>query len=220
MLKKHALCLVGSIFIALVSLLSMFRLVQADPSNAILHVTVNNPNPEVGEVITVLFTLDAMDPEEAFYDWKVRLGFSPTALTFVPDSCWLNPGVWFSDTTFVFSTCSQTTDTIYVGDLNLAGHSITSTPIVLGSARFTVNAVSGFGFDVITDTELDTNFFRPDDSFWQPGDVRLTGPNAVTLQSFIARSGAGVAAGVGLAAAGAGIVLRRKRRPAIANDGP
>ncbi len=210
MFKNHIACLVSSIFIAVAGLLSISCLVQADPSNANLHLTVSNRTPAVGDIITVTFTLDTMDPEEAFYDWKVRLGFNPTVLTFIPNSCWLNPGVWFSDT-FVFTTCSQAANTIYVGDLNLSGHSITNTPILLGSAMFTVNQAAEFGFAVITDTELDTNFFRPDDSFWQPGIVRLTDPTAVSLQRLAARSDVSLTTGATLLLV-AGVLMRRRQR--------
>lgn len=211
MRTRYAWRLVSSIFIAMGALLLVFGLVQADPAHASLSATISNRNPEVGEVLVVTFTLDQMDSEEAFYDWRVRLEFSSTVLTFVPDSCWLNPGVWLSDT-FLITSCYVEMDpySLYMGEGNLVGHSITDTPILLGSARFTVTEVAPFGFSIITETMGDTNFFRPDNSPWQPGIVRLLGPNAVTLQNLIARSGAGVVVGAGLGIV-AGIALRRKR---------
>ncbi len=225
MFKKYGIRLIGSLFIAMAGLSIFFGVVRADPAKAILSVTVSNRNPEAGEEIVVTFTLDQMDPEEVFYAWAVGMRYSSTILTFTPDSCWFNPDVWAEGTPQPSFCNNPTSNTLYVGEPNYYGYSTVITPILLGTVRFTVitqTSIISTMFHVITDAAVDscTSFTYMDDTDWIPGVSNYRGPNAVTLQSFIARNGAGVAAGVGLAVAGAGIVLHRKRHPAITNDGP
>ncbi|MBN2003425.1 MAG: hypothetical protein JXA21_08725 [Anaerolineae bacterium] len=217
MLKERIACLIGSLLIAVVGLITMSGMVRADPANAVLTMRVSNRYPANNEVVTVTFLLTEMDPEEAFYDWKVRLGYSSTVLTPVPESCWFNPEVWFSDT-FNLNNCDIAADNVYVGEENYAGHSVTDSLILLGSVSFTVTGdvmLARSHFDLITDTQGDTNFFRPDITSWQPGHLNYEDPNAVTFQHLAAGSspggGAGVAAGAALVVAAA-VALRRRRR--------
>jgi hypothetical protein len=144
---------------------------HAAPANAVLDVTVSDPNPQPGDVITVTFTLSAMDAAEEFAEWKVRLGYDASVLTLA--GCTANAPVWDSGSgAGVY--CVDNPNDVFVGEGNFAGNSTISTPIVLGTVAFTVTSTGASNFTAITTSPvLDTGFLYSGISYWQPGTTNV-----------------------------------------------
>lgn len=144
------------------------QLASADPANAILSGRNSVSAAYMGEQITVTLTLDAMDANEAFVAWAVRLGYDPAVLNIVAhehlQGCWSAGGS-------LPPSWVEGTDNVYLGQMNFSG-SVTTMPCDLATVTFEVVGYGDTSLAIITlDPDNDTVFTKSDYTTWQPGTV-------------------------------------------------
>ncbi|MGD9029638.1 MAG: putative metal-binding motif-containing protein, partial [Anaerolineae bacterium] len=147
-------------------------------SNTVVTATPNVGAAECNETVTVTLSLAANPDGETYCDWRVKLAYNTTALSFVSGT--VNPGVWASGSGAGKQIQGgDTTGWVRIGEGNSIAVSVDS-PVYLGSLTFQVIGGGESGFSIITgDPYADTGFTDP--SGWPTHSPGGTSVDQATL---------------------------------------